>query len=285
MVVSAGKAGRAAGKVAAGPAKAGGQAGRAAQGRAKAAARAQRDVAQHDAAAGKKRSRSDAPAAPAAGSGGGGGSLASLLPAQLRSVTDQLLGLVGSAAELSFDVGNVLVRRPSHRRALQKAGAFLRDARETAGLTVDEVSAAIDLKDPALLDLAESGRAALPFEVLLRLAALLARNDPVPFLMQIARNYSPSLWRTLEQLGVAHLVLHAGREHEFINVYRSRDAARGLDDAEFARVLAFTEAAFDMALNLVVDARAGAGKPPGQPAAKAAKGGARGSSRPGGGAG
>lgn len=279
--MGAGKAGRAVSDAAARPAKAGERAGRAAQGQSKAAqaARAEQGVAQRGAAAGKKRGKGDAATTAAAGSAAGGVSLASLLPAQLRSVTDQLLGLVGSAAELSLDVGNVLVRSPSHRRALQKAGTFLRDARETAGLTVDEVSAAIDLKDPALLDLAESGRAALPFEALLRLAALLARNDPVPFLMQIARNYSPSLWRTLEQLGVAHLVLHAGREHEFINVYRSRDAARRLDDTEFARVLAFTEAAFDMALNLVVDVRTGAGRQNGQPAAKAAKGGGRSSSR------
>ena len=171
-------------------------------------------------------------------------------PLHVRAIAAQLLGLVGSAADFSLGVGNALVRRPAHRRALQKAGAFLRDARETAGLTVAEVSSAIDLKDPELLDLAENGKMVLPFEVLLRLAALLARNDPVPFLMQLARNYSPSLWKTLEDLGVARLVLHAGREHEFINVYRSRDAARRLSDEEFEKVLAFTDAAFGMALDL-----------------------------------
>jgi transcriptional regulator with XRE-family HTH domain len=168
----------------------------------------------------------------------------------VRAIAAQLLGLVGSAAELSLGVGNALVRRPAHWRALHKAGAFLRDARETAGLTVAEVSTAIDLKDPEMLDLAENGKMVLPFEVLLRLAALLARNDPVPFLMQLARNYSPSLWKALEELGVARLVLHAGREHEFINVYRSRDAARRLSDEEFEKVLAFTDAAFGMALDL-----------------------------------
>lgn len=176
-------------------------------------------------------------------------------PLHVRAIAAQLLGLVGSAAELSLGVGNALVRRPAHWRALQKAGAFLRDARETAGLTVAEVSAAIDLKDPEMLDLAENGKMVLPFEVLLRLAALLARNDPVPFLMQIARSYSPSLWKALEELGVARLVLHAGREHEFINVYRSRDAARRLSDAEFEKVLAFTDAAFGMALDLASEGR------------------------------
>ena len=176
-------------------------------------------------------------------------------PLHVRSIAAQLLGLVGDAAELSLGVGNALVRRPSHRRALARAGAFLRDARETAGLSVAEVSEAIHLEDPGLLDLAESGKTVLPFDVLLRLAALLARNDPVPFLMQLARNYSPSLWKTLEDLGVAQLVLHAGREHEFINVYRSRDAARRLSDEEFASVLAFTDAAFAMALDLATRGR------------------------------
>lgn len=264
------KGGKPAGGAGKPPAKAGGRSGGSARGRS-AGNRSEAEAPQPGSGPGTARGRrARAPAgATGAAAAAGGLNLGSLWPPQLRSVTDQLLGLVGSAAELSLGVGNALARRPTHRRALQKAGAFLRDARETAGLTVGEVSAAIDLKDPALLDLAESGRAALPFEVLLRLAALLARNDPVPFLMQFVRNYSPSLWRTLEQLGVARLVLHAGREHEFINVYRSRDAARRLSDAEFARVLAFTDAAFDMALNLAVEVRAGA---PAQPSEKSGPG-------------
>lgn len=182
-----------------------------------------------------------------------GSPTSSAWPFQVRTLAEQLLGMVGSAAELSFGVGSAFVRRPSHRRALQRAGAFLRDARETAGLTVNQVSTAIDLKDPELLDLAESGKMVLPFEVLLRLAALLARNDPIPFLMQFVRNYSPSLWKTFEDLGIGKLVLHAGREHEFINLYRSRDAARRLSDEEFAKVLAFTDAAFGMALDFATD--------------------------------
>ena len=175
-------------------------------------------------------------------------------------VAEQLIGIVGAAADMSLGIGKVLGGGAGGRRAFGRAGALLKGAREAAGLTVSEVSAAIDLDDPRLLDLAERGKAALPVEVLLRLAAVLARNDPIPFLMQVARNYSPQLWRALEQLGIGRLVLHAGREHEFINVYRSRDAARALSDEEFARVLAFTDAAFDMALTLVADAKQGAGK-------------------------
>ena len=126
--------------------------------------------------------------------------------------------------------------------------AEVRAAREAAGLTVGELSAAVNLKDPALIDLAESGKAALPFEVLLRLASVLARNDPIPFAMRLTRSYSPQLWRALEGLGVARLAQHAGREREFVNIFRSRDAARQLSDEAFARVLAFTDAAFEMAL-------------------------------------
>jgi len=177
----------------------------------------------------------------------------------LGGVAEQLIGIVGAAADMSLGLGKVLGGGTGRRRTFGRAGALLRGAREAAGLTVSEVSAAIDLGDPHLLDLAERGKAALPVEVLLRLAAVLARNDPIPFLMQVARNYSPPLWHALEQLGIGRLVLHAGREHEFINVYRSRDAARSLSDDEFARVLAFTDAAFDMALTLAVDARRGSG--------------------------
>ncbi|HQN12215.1 MAG TPA: hypothetical protein PLP74_08840 [Quisquiliibacterium sp.] len=169
---------------------------------------------------------------------------------QIRSVADQLLGWAGTAAELSLGVGKALARRPAQKKALERAGALLREAREQAGLTLGEVSAAIDVKDPALLDLAEHGKAALPFELLLRLAAVLARNDPIPFALNLTRSYSPQLWRTLEQLGVARLALHAGREHEFINIYRSRDAARALSDAQFARVLRFTDAAFELAMSM-----------------------------------
>jgi hypothetical protein len=42
--------------------------------------------------------------------------------------------------------------------------------------------------------------------------------------------------------------VQAGREREFANVYRGSDAARRLSDDEFAAVLAFTKAAFELAL-------------------------------------
>ncbi len=120
--------------------------------------------------------------------------------------------------------------------------------RETAGMSVNEVGEAIDLKDPVLLELVENGKVALPFEIILRLASVLGRNDPISFVMRFTRSYNPDVWKTLEALGIGRLALQAGREREFANLYRASDAARRLSDEEFAEVLKFTKAAFEMAL-------------------------------------
>jgi transcriptional regulator with XRE-family HTH domain len=120
--------------------------------------------------------------------------------------------------------------------------------RETAGLSLREVGDAINMKDPTLLDLVENGKVALPFEVILRLASVLGRNDPVSFVMRFTRSYNPEVWHTLENLGIGRLAVQAGREREFANIYRASDAARRLSAAEFALVLGFTRTAFEMAV-------------------------------------
>mgnify|MGYP003435487591 CR=1 FL=1 len=53
---------------------------------------------------------------------------------------------------------------------------------------------------------------------------------------------------TLENLWIGRFAVQAGREREFANIYRGSDAARRLSDVEFAAVLSFTRAAFEMAL-------------------------------------
>ena len=175
---------------------------------------------------------------------------------RIGSVVGRLAELAETATELSMGGAQLLTRDPKHRKALERAGTLIREAREAAGLTAAELGKALDLKDPSVVRLVESGRAGLPVEALLRVAAVVARNDPVPFAMKLARSYSPELWRTLDQLGMGRAVAHAGREREIVNIYRSRDAARKLTDAEFAHVLAFTEAAFDMALGLAAETKA-----------------------------
>lgn len=167
---------------------------------------------------------------------------------QLRSWSDSVLGIAGAAADVSLGAARAMLVKPGQRKALEKTGAVLRGMREAAGMSVKEVSAAIDLQDPALLELVENGKVALPFEIVLRLASILGRNDPIAFVMRFTRSYNPEVWHTLENLGIGRLAVQAGREREFANLYRSSDAARRLSDDEFAAVLGFTKAAFELAL-------------------------------------
>jgi transcriptional regulator with XRE-family HTH domain len=168
---------------------------------------------------------------------------------ELRRWSDTILGVASSAADLSVTVAKARVRDPKKKAAIDKAGALLRRAREAAGLTTQQLGAAIDLSNPELLEAAESGKAALPFEVILRLAGVLGRYDPVTFVMQLTRSYNTDLWKALEDVGVGRLVVQAGREREFANIYRGNDAARRLSDEDFAQVLAFVKAGFEMAVD------------------------------------
>ena len=170
------------------------------------------------------------------------------LAQQVRSWTDTVLGVAGAAADATLGAAKMMLPKPGQRAALERTGAMLRRMRETAGMSVDEVGNAIDLKDPTLLALVENGKVALPFEIILRLASVLGRNDPISFVMRFTRSYNPDIWKTLESLGIGRLALQAGREREFANIYRAADAARRLSDDEFAEVLKFTQAAFTMAL-------------------------------------
>ena len=159
-----------------------------------------------------------------------------------------MLGIAGAAADVSIGAAKAMLVKPEQRAALAKTGAVLRGMREAAGLSVKEISDAVDLEDPTLIDLVENGKVALPFEIILRLASVLGRNDPISFVMRFTRSYNPDVWRTLENLGIGRFAVQAGREREFANVYRASDAARRLGDEEFAAVLAFVSAAFELAL-------------------------------------
>jgi len=129
-----------------------------------------------------------------------------------------------------------------------RTGAALRRLRNAAGLTITEVGTAINLKDPSLIEAWEKGRIGVPFEIILRLASVLGRNDPVGFVMKFTRSSNPEVWRALEYLGVGRLLIQTAREREFANIYRADDEARKLSDREFAAILAFTRAAFEMAM-------------------------------------
>jgi len=179
------------------------------------------------------------------------------LAQQVRSWTDSVLGIAGAAADVTMGAAKMMLPKPGQQRTLERAGSVLRQMREAAGMSIGELGEAINLKDPVLLELVENGKVALPFEIILRLASVLGRNDPISFVMRFTRTYNPDVWKTLEGLGIGRLAVQVGREREFANLYRASDTARRLSDEEFAEVLAFTKAAFEMALAF----RAGKGAP------------------------
>ena len=176
----------------------------------------------------------------------------------LGSLLGGLMDIPGQAAKLVSgtpleQVLNAITYSPEQLEKMGKAGTTLKDVREVAGLTLAELSSAVDLKNPDLLEAVEEGTAALPFEILLRLASLYARNDPIPFVLKYARTYSPGIWGVMETMGLDKLTLEAEREIQFLNIYRSHDAARQLSDDGFERVCAFSQTAFEMALHFVAE--------------------------------
>jgi hypothetical protein len=164
----------------------------------------------------------------------------------LSGITESALRLAGLGGDAG---GSAVSRTPAQLRLMAAAGESLRDVREVAGLTIAEIAAALDLRDKSVWKAVEDGREVLSFELILRLASLLARNDPLPFVLRMTRSYQPRLWRILHELGLDGLPLQFEREREFINIFRSHDAARNLPDAEWTRLLAFTQQAFDLGLS------------------------------------
>jgi len=179
------------------------------------------------------------------------------LPDEERSLVLQVALLVAKAFRLAAKAGFSKVGKAlpisslDGTNLMQESGAYLKDVRELAGLTQAELAEALHLSDKSLLAAVEKGTATLSFELILRLAALLARHDPVPFIIKFTRTYDPEIWEILERWGLGHIPVHFERERQFINIYRGHDAARKLTDNGFEKVLQFTRAAFETALHFV----------------------------------
>lgn len=172
------------------------------------------------------------------------------LARQVRGWADTVLSVAGNATDIGLTLAKGRVKDPAKKAAVSKAGRQLRQWREAAGLTLEELSTAVGLGDAKLITQAEGGVASLPFDLVLRLAGVLGRRDPLPVAMALTRQYNPELWKTLEALGIGKLAVQGAREREMANIYRGNDAARELDDARFAAVLAFTRQAFESAMVL-----------------------------------
>ncbi len=178
------------------------------------------------------------------------------LARQLRGWADNLVTVAGQATDIGLSLAQSRLKDPKKKAAVASAGRQLRQWREAAGLTLGEVSNAVGLGDSQLIEQAEGGMVSLPFEVVLRLAAVLGRRDPVPVVMALTRQYNPDLWKALESLGIGKLAVQGTRERELANIYRASDIARKLDDQRFSDVLAFTRQAFEMAVAFSTDAAA-----------------------------
>jgi len=54
---------------------------------------------------------------------------------EMRRWPDNVLGIAGSATELSLNLAQARAKEPRQRQAIEEAGSLLRQARETAGMT------------------------------------------------------------------------------------------------------------------------------------------------------
>lgn len=182
------------------------------------------------------------------------------------SLFGQLTGLVGSVKDQLITWGRWPLRMvgvvvlnaeqlarltPEQSRLLREAGNYLHELRELAGLTSNELAEALDVEDRSILDAIEQGTATLSFELILRLSSVLARHDPLPFVIRMVRTYDPEVWQFLHDWGVGRIPLQYERERSFVNIMRSRDKARELSDEDFAALVKMTDSAFELGLQFL----------------------------------
>lgn len=188
------------------------------------------------------------------------------LVSTLMHITGQVAGstldLARTSATMTAMFGESWLRsalmknmEPERLEAMADAGKFLRDARQTAGLSLAELNDALGLSDGKLLRDVESGERIMPLEMMLRVASLIARHDPIPFLIKFMRTYNPALGKTLEQWGILTLPKYYERERRFINLYRQHDELRQLSDEEFERFLSYMDSAGALVLDMMVKER------------------------------
>jgi transcriptional regulator with XRE-family HTH domain len=145
---------------------------------------------------------------------------------------------------------------PERLEAMADAGRFMRDARETAGMSLKDLADSLGMSDNDVLKDVESGETIMPLELMLRCASLLARHDPVPFLIKFMRTYNPALGQTLDQWGVLALPKYYERERRFINLYRQHDALRAFSDEEFERFSNYMDSSISLVLDVMAKEKA-----------------------------
>jgi len=199
----------------------------------------------------------------------------------LRRITGQVAGstfeLARNTATMTAMFGENWLRtnllnqlEPERLEAMAEAGRFMRDARETAGMSIKDLSDSLGLSDGTVLEDIESGQTIMPLELMLRSASLLARHDPIPFLIKFMRTYNPALEKTLEQWGVLALPKQYERERRFVNLYRQHDVLRSLSDDEYERFIHYMESSSNLVLDVMQREKAANAPRPGTRTGKSA---------------
>ncbi len=190
---------------------------------------------------------------------GQSGSLVDSLVKLTGQVAGGTVELARSTATMSAMFGESRLRQslmnklePERLEAMADAGHFLRDARETAGISLKDMADSLGMSDDAMLKEVESGESILPLELMLRSASLVARHDPIPFLIKFMRTYNPALEKRLEAWGVLALPKQYERERRFINIYRQHDILRSLTDNEFERFVRYMDSSTNLVLDLML---------------------------------
>ncbi len=175
-----------------------------------------------------------------------------------EAITTNLADVVktGSAVPLMYSdnwLKDFLMKSadPERLQAMADAGKFLKDAREVSGLNLLELSEALGLKNEDLLQEVEAGRATLPFDMILRIASLVSRHDPIPFIIKFMRTYNPALEQKLEAWGLLQLPKQYERERRFLNLLRKHDSIRTMSDDEFERFIGYQEEAVRFSLTIM----------------------------------
>ena len=168
------------------------------------------------------------------------------------------VNVMSSFVDVSKSISLAFLKDPKKRKIMEEAGAILQDMRETAGVSLSEVGERLGIESSSVVEAAEEGKSLLPFDLILRLAGLLARHDPVPFVMRLTKIYYPSTYQALEFIGLSSIYSAVEREKRFINIYRGSDDddVRNLSDEEFDNVLEFTKSAFEMGVQFIAEHKA-----------------------------
>lgn len=179
------------------------------------------------------------------------GGAARTLDSLIKTLPGLATQTIARAAEQSGNLLEKLLRAPEYMEQTGKAGRYLKDLRQVAGLTLEDLAKAVDIENLDLLRAIEEGRSPVTLDILFRLASFYSRNDPFTFMLDFSKEYAPWLWQFLRFTGVEKLLITVERELKFINIYRSRDSARKLNNEDYDRVVAFMHNAFGMALDLI----------------------------------